>query len=50
MGSLYRVKGFVVDLQSVVQLLNNGQQQLWMEVQGSRSYSVPHGKQAKKRE
>ena len=50
MGSLCIVREFVDDLQSVVQLPNNGQQQLWMEVQGSSSCSVPQGKQAKKRE
>jgi hypothetical protein len=33
--------------QSVVQLLNNGQQQLWMEDQASSSCSVPQDKQAK---
>ena len=33
MGSLYIVWEFVDDLQSAVQLPNNGQQQLWMEVQ-----------------
>ena len=50
MGSLYIVREFVDDLQSVVQLPNNGQQQLWMEVQGPSSGSVPQGKQVKKRE
>ena len=49
MGSLYIVREFVDDLQSVVQLPNNGQQQLWMEVQGSNSFSVLQGKQVKKR-
>jgi hypothetical protein len=41
MGSFYIVRGFVDDLQSVVQLPNNGQQQLLMEVQGSSSCLVP---------
>ena len=49
-GSLYIVREFVNDLQSVVQLPNNGQQQLWMKVQGSSSCSVPQGKQARKSE
>jgi hypothetical protein len=47
MGSLYIVRKFVDDLQSAVQLPNNGQQQLWMEVQGSSSCSAPQGKQVK---
>jgi len=41
MGSLYIVKELADDLQSVVQLLNHGQQQLWMEVQGSKSGLSP---------
>ena len=47
MGSLYIVREFTNDLQCVVQLPNNCQQQLWMEVQGSSSCSVPRGKQAR---
>lgn len=50
MGSLYIVRGFVDDLQSEVQLPHNGQQKLWMEVQGFSSCSVLQGKKAKKRE
>ena len=50
MGNLYIIREFVDDLQSVVQVPNNGQQQLQMEVQGSSSCLVPQGKQAKKRE
>ena len=50
MDSLYIVREFVDDLQSIVQLPKNGQQQLWMEVQGSSSCSVPRGKQARKNE
>lgn len=50
MGSLYTVRGLVDDLQSVFQLPSNGQQQLWMEVQGSSSPSISQGRQAKKRE
>ena len=50
MDSLYIVREFVNDLQSIVQLPNNDQQQLWMEVQGSSSFSVPRGKQARKSE
>ena len=47
MGSFYIVREFVDDVQSVVQLPNNGQQQLWMGVQGSSSCSIPQGKQEK---
>jgi hypothetical protein len=50
MRTLYIVREFVDDLQSVVQLSNNVQQQLWIEVQESSSFSVPQGKQAKKKE
>jgi hypothetical protein len=50
MDNLYIVREFVDDLQSADPTPNNGQQQLWMEVQGSSSFSVPQGKQAKKRE
>ena len=45
---VYIVREFVDDLQSVVQLPITGQQQLWMEAQGSSSYSVPQGKQVKR--
>ena len=50
MGNLYIVREIVDDLQSIVQFPNKGQQQLWMEVQGSSSFSVPGGKQARKSE
>jgi hypothetical protein len=47
MGSLYIVREFVDDLQSVVQLPNNEHQQLWIKVQGSSSCSVPQGTKVK---
>ena len=50
MGSLYVVREFVDDLQSVVQLPNSSQQQLLMEVQGSCSCSVLQSKPARKNE
>ena len=50
MDSLYIVKEFIDDLQSAAQFPTIVQSQLWMEVQGSSSYSVSHGKQAKEQE
>jgi hypothetical protein len=50
MSIFYIVREFIDDLQSVVQLPNSGQQQLWIEIQGSSSCSVPQGKRAKKDE
>ena len=50
MDSLYIVKEFIDDLQSAAQFPTIVQSQLWMEVQGSSSYSVSRGKQAKEQE
>jgi hypothetical protein len=50
MDSLYIVKEFVDDLQSVVQLPTMVGSSCEWEVQGSSSYSVPQGKQAEERE
>jgi hypothetical protein len=50
MDSLYIVKEFIDDLQSAAQFPTIVQSQLWMEVQGSSSYSVSRSKQAKEQE
>ena len=50
MGSLYIERECVDHLQSAIQVPKNGQQQLWMEVQGSSSCSVPQGKRVEKKE
>jgi hypothetical protein len=50
MDSLYIVKEFIDDLQSAAQFPTMVQSQLWMEIQGSSSYSVSHSKQAKEQE
>jgi hypothetical protein len=48
MGSLYIVKEFIDDLESVVQLPTKVSSS-WKEAQGSSSCSVPKGKQAKEK-
>jgi hypothetical protein len=50
MDSLYIVREFIDDLESAAQFPTMVQSQLWMEVQGSSSYSVSHSKQAKEQE